>query len=100
VVGLIVEATSRLARHRLLGDAVRVHDLGPFWPSYGMLNFDASSWDSLQLRLHTGLTPNPGSGSYNSAYEKKVTLLEAGAPRPMVSANGSISTCTSSGTAA
>ena len=56
----------------------------PFWPSYGMLNFDASSTDSLELRLHTGLTPNPGSGSYNSAYEKKVTLLGPGAPRPMV----------------
>jgi hypothetical protein len=57
---------------------------GPFWPSYGMLNFDASSTDSLELRLHTGLTPNPGSGSYNSVYEKKVTLLGPGAPRPMV----------------
>ena len=56
----------------------------PFWPSYGMLNFDASSTDSLELRLHTGLTPNPGSGSYNSAYEKNVTLLGPGAPRPMV----------------
>ena len=56
----------------------------PFWPSYGMLNFDASSTDSLELRLHTGLTPNPGSGSYNSAYEKKVTLLGPGAPRAMV----------------
>ena len=57
---------------------------GTFWPSYGMLNFDASSTDSLELRLHTGLTPNPGSGSYNSAYEKNVTLLGPGAPRAMV----------------
>jgi hypothetical protein len=38
----------------------------------------------LQLVLHTGLTPNPGSGSYNAAYEKSVTLLGPGAPRPMV----------------
>jgi polysaccharide lyase-like protein len=56
----------------------------PYWPSYGMLNFDASTTDSLELRLHTGLTPNPGSGSYNSAYEKKTTLFGPGAPRPMV----------------
>jgi hypothetical protein len=49
-----------------------------------MLNFDASTTDSLELRLHTGLTPNPGSDSYNSAYEKRVTLLGPGAPRPMV----------------
>jgi hypothetical protein len=53
------------------------------WPSYGMLNFDASSRGSLQLRLHTGLTPNPGSSTYNAAYEKKVTLLGPTAPRPM-----------------
>jgi polysaccharide lyase-like protein len=58
-------------------DAVR-------WPSYGMLNFDAAKRDSLRLGLHTGLTPNPGSSSYNSAYEKWVTLLGPGAPRPMV----------------
>jgi Polysaccharide lyase len=57
---------------------------GPFWPSYGMLNFDAATRDSLRLGLHTGLTPNPGSGSYNAAYEKWVTLLGPGAPRPMV----------------
>jgi hypothetical protein len=56
----------------------------PFWPSYGMLNFDASTINSLQLLLHTGLTPNPGSGSYNSAYEKSVTLLGPKAPRPMI----------------
>ncbi len=55
----------------------------PFWPSYGMLNFDAATRDSLRLGLHTGLTPNPGSGSYNAAYEKWVTLLGPGAPRPM-----------------
>jgi hypothetical protein len=54
------------------------------WPSYGMLNFDAATRDSLRLGLHTGLTPNPGSGSYNSAYETWVTLLGPGAPRPMV----------------
>lgn len=54
------------------------------WPSYGMLNFDASSRDSLELRLHTGLTPNPGSSAYNAAYEKKVTLLGPTAPRPML----------------
>jgi hypothetical protein len=56
----------------------------PFWPSYGMLNFDAARRNSLRLGLHTGLTPNPGSASYNSAYEKWVTLLGPGAPRPMV----------------
>jgi hypothetical protein len=55
-----------------------------YWRSYGMLNFDASSRDSLELRLHTGLTPNPGSGTYNSAYEKSVTLLGPKGPRPMV----------------
>jgi hypothetical protein len=54
------------------------------WPSYGMLNFDAAKRDSLRLGLHTGLTPNPGSGSYDSAYQKWVTLLGPGAPRPMV----------------
>jgi hypothetical protein len=55
-----------------------------FWPSYGMLNFDAATRDSLRLGLHTGLTPNPGSGSYDSAYQKWVTLLGPDAPRPMV----------------
>jgi Polysaccharide lyase len=55
-----------------------------YWPSYGMLNFDAAKTDSLRLGLHTGLTPNPGSDSYNSAYEKWVTLLGPGSPRPMV----------------
>jgi Polysaccharide lyase len=55
-----------------------------YWPSYGMLNFDASSRDSLQLNLHTGLTPNPGSGTYNAAYEKSVTLLGPATPRRMV----------------
>jgi hypothetical protein len=54
------------------------------WPSYGMLNFDAATRNSLRLGLHTGLTPNPGSGSYNAAYEKWVTLLGPGAARPMV----------------
>jgi hypothetical protein len=54
------------------------------WPSYGMLNFDASTKNSLRLMLHTGLTPNPGSGSYNATYEKQVTLLGPQAPRPMV----------------
>ena len=54
------------------------------WPSYGMLNFDAAERDSLRLGLHTGLTPSPGSSSYNSAYEKWVTLLGPGVPRPMV----------------
>jgi hypothetical protein len=56
----------------------------PLWPSYGMLNFNAATRDSLQLVLHTGLTPNPGSASYNSAYEKSVSLLGPGLPRPMV----------------
>jgi polysaccharide lyase-like protein len=56
----------------------------PFWPSYGMLNFDAAKTSSLRLGLHTGLTPNPGSRSYNAAYEKWVTLLGPRAPRPMV----------------
>jgi polysaccharide lyase-like protein len=56
----------------------------PFWPSYGMLNFDAAKSNSLRLGLHTGLTPNPGSTSYNAAYEKWVTLLGPGAPRQMV----------------
>ena len=54
------------------------------WPSYGMLNFDAAKTDSLRLRLHTGLTPNPGSASYDSAYQKTVTLLGPAAPRPMI----------------
>jgi polysaccharide lyase-like protein len=54
------------------------------WPSYGMLNFDAATRNSLRLGLHTGLTPNPGSSSYSSAYEKWVTLLGPGTPRPMV----------------
>ena len=55
-----------------------------YWPSYGMLNFDAAKTNSLRLGLHTGLTPNPGSRFYNAAYEKWVTLLGPGAPRPMV----------------
>jgi hypothetical protein len=55
-----------------------------YWPSYGMLNFDAATTNSLRLGLHTGLTPNPGSSSYNAAYEKWVTLLGPGAPRPMI----------------
>lgn len=54
------------------------------WPSYGMLNFDAATTNSLRLGLHTGLTPNPGSGSYDSAYQKWVTLLGPDAPKPMV----------------
>jgi Polysaccharide lyase len=54
------------------------------WPSYGMLNFDAATRHSLRLGLHTGLTPNPGSDSYDSAYQKWVTLLGPGAPRRMV----------------
>jgi hypothetical protein len=54
------------------------------WPSYGMLNFDAANRNSLRLGLHTGLTPNPGSGLYDSAYQKWVTLLGPGAPRRMV----------------
>ncbi len=64
----------------------------PYWRFYGMFNFDASTTDSLELRPHTGLTPNPGSDSYNSAYEKKVTLLGR-----WFTASGSTSTCTSSG---
>ncbi len=55
-----------------------------FWPSYGMLSFDAATKTSLSLSLHTGLTPNPGSRLYDSAYQKSVTLLGQGAPRPMV----------------
>jgi hypothetical protein len=58
--------------------------VAPLWPSYGMLNFDAGEKDSLRLGLHTGLTPSPGAGSYNAAYEKWVTLLGPGAPRRMV----------------
>jgi hypothetical protein len=54
------------------------------WPSYGMLNFDAATTNSLRLGLHTGLTPNPGAGSYDSAYQRWVTLLGPGAPSPMV----------------
>src|SRR6266536_3039654 len=57
---------------------------GPRWPSYGMLNFDAATKKSLRLGLHTGLTPNPGSGLYDSAYQKWVTLLGPGSPRPMI----------------
>ena len=53
------------------------------WPSYGMLNFDAATTNSLRLGLHTGLTPNPGSRHYDSAYQKWVTLLGPGSPRPM-----------------
>jgi hypothetical protein len=56
----------------------------PLWPSYGMLNFDAARTNSLRLGLHTGLTPSPGSGLYDSAYQKWVTLLGPGAPKPMV----------------
>ena len=56
----------------------------PLWPSYGMLNFDAAETNSLRLGLHTGLTPSPGSSSYDSAYQKWVTLLGPAAPRPMV----------------
>jgi hypothetical protein len=55
-----------------------------YWRSYGMLNFDASTRNSLELRLHTGLTPNPDSELYDSAYQKVVTLLGPKAPRPMV----------------
>jgi hypothetical protein len=54
------------------------------WPSYSNLNFDAATKNSLRLGLHTGLTPDPGSSSYNAAYEKWVTLLGPGSPRPMV----------------
>jgi Polysaccharide lyase len=54
------------------------------WPSYGMISFDAASKNSLVLNLHTGLTPDPGSREYNSAYEESVTLLGPRAPRPMV----------------
>jgi len=54
------------------------------WPSYGMLHFDAGSRNSLRLGLHTGLTPNPGSRLYDSAYQRSVTLLGPGARRPMV----------------
>jgi hypothetical protein len=54
------------------------------WPSYGMLSFDAAKRDSLRLGIHTGLTPNPGSSSYDSAYQKWVTLLGPGSPKPMV----------------
>jgi hypothetical protein len=55
-----------------------------FWPSYGMVSFDAGSKNSLVLNLHTGLTPNPGASVYSSAYEKSVALLGPRAPRPMV----------------
>jgi Polysaccharide lyase len=55
-----------------------------FWPSYGMLNFDAATTNSLRLGLHTGRTPNPGSSSYSAAYERWVTLLGPSSPRPMV----------------
>jgi hypothetical protein len=55
-----------------------------FWPSYGVINFDAATKNSLTLGLNTGLTPNPGSASYDSAYQKSVTLLGPGAPKPMV----------------
>ena len=54
------------------------------WPSYGMLNFDAAKRNSLRLGLHTGLTPNPGSPTYDSAYQKWVTLLGPRARRPMI----------------
>jgi hypothetical protein len=55
-----------------------------YWPAYGMVNFDAATRNSLRLGLHTGLTPNPGSVSYNAAYERWVTLLGPGSSRPMV----------------
>jgi hypothetical protein len=54
------------------------------WPSYGMLNFDAATKNSLRLGLHTGLTPGPGSALHDSAYQKWVTLLGPHAPRRMV----------------
>ena len=84
-MGLVVEAAGRMAWHELVGDAASSsRRTTSLWPSYGMLNLDAARTDSLRLGLHTGLTPNPGSGSYNAAYEKWVTLLGPGAPRPMV----------------
>jgi hypothetical protein len=55
-----------------------------FWPSYGMLDFDAGTRNSLRLVLHTGLTPNPGAPNYDAQYRKVVTLLGPHAPRPMV----------------
>jgi Polysaccharide lyase len=54
------------------------------WPSYGMLDFDASRRNRLRLELHTGLTPNPGSSIYDAAYRRDVTLLGPRAPRPMI----------------
>jgi hypothetical protein len=54
------------------------------WPSYGMLNFDAGKRHTLRLGLHTGLTPNPGSGTYDAAYQRWVTLLGPRSPKPMV----------------
>ena len=55
-----------------------------FWPSYGMLDFDAGARNSLRLVLHTGLTPNPGAPDYDAEYREDVTLLGPRAPRPMV----------------
>jgi hypothetical protein len=66
------------------GTLLQFRGVGNYFPSYGMLNFDAATRDSLRLGLHTGLTPSPGSASYNSAYEKWVTLLGPAAPRLMV----------------
>jgi Polysaccharide lyase len=56
----------------------------PLWPSYGMLNFDAAKRNRLRLALNTGLTPNPGSKTYDAAYMRRLTLLGPGAPRQMV----------------
>jgi hypothetical protein len=66
------------------GTLIEFTSNGYYWPSYGMLNFDAATKNSLRLDLHTGLTPNPGSVLYDAAYQKRLTLLGPGSPRPMV----------------
>jgi hypothetical protein len=62
VVGLVVEAAGRLARYRPLGDAVRVHCVCPFWPSYRMLNLDAATRDSLRAWSPHRPDPQPRLG--------------------------------------
>jgi hypothetical protein len=56
---------------------------GHYWPSYGMLSFNASSRDSLQVRLHRSYA-RPQIYVLHPANERSETLLGPGAPRPMV----------------
>ena len=56
---------------------------GDHWthPAYGMLPLDIRD-DSFSVIFHTGLTPNPGSPSFDPAYNRSERLLGPGAVRP------------------